>query len=272
MGDPEDETLKHKTESFLQDFFATGESLVRDLIHENERLRVAAGTQRPLPSDEEMTEEDEEVFRQLLGRLESLERECGEIRQVAGLVQQESGGYRERLEALEREHYHLAAMYVAGSQFHAASTFDEVLRTVTEILLNFVGIGTFTIYGHDETKNLLFPVAREGGDPAEREELTLDAPGVSEVVGLGRSWHSRAPRGATDDVLMHLPLVAGSRLTGIVRFETFLPQKSELVDADCGLLELVSERAGIGIETAWLRAHAEHVPMQRAAVEALVKP
>lgn len=269
MGEPEDATLKRKTESFLQEFFATGESLVRDLIEENERLRVAAGQGRELPNPE-FTEEDEEVLRKLVNRLEALERECGEIRQVAGLVQQESGGYRERLEALEREHYHLAAMYVAGSQFQSAATLEEVLRTVTEILLNFVGIGAFTIYGHDETKNALFPLAREGGDPEAMEELGLDAPGVAEVSGLGRAWHPRAPRGSTDGVLMHLPLVAGSRLTGMVRCESFLPQKSELVDADCGLLELLSDRAGIGIETAWLRAHADPVPMQRAAVEALV--
>jgi len=70
---------------------------------------------------------------------------------------------------------------------------------------------------------------------------------------------------------MHLPLVSGTRLVGVARIESFLPQKSEFVDTDYSLLELVSEHAGIGIETAWIRAHAREVPMQRGAVESLVR-
>ena len=71
-------------------------------------------------------------------------------------------------------------------------------------------------------------------------------------------------------VLMQLPLCSGTRLVGLVRIERLLPQKAELGDADGGLLELVSEHAGVGIETAWIRAHAREVPLQRAALERLV--
>jgi hypothetical protein len=55
-------------------------------------------------------------------------------------------------------------MYVAGLQFHSARTLAEVMQTITEILLNFVGIGAFTVFMLDEERQVLFPLAREGGD------------------------------------------------------------------------------------------------------------
>ena len=69
---------------------------------------------------------------------------------------------------------------------------------------------------------------------------------------------------------MTFPLFAGSRLLGVVRVEGFLTQKSEFTAADLELISLVSEHAGIGVENAWLRAHADDAPMARIAVEDLV--
>ncbi|MEM6994744.1 MAG: hypothetical protein AAF721_29795, partial [Myxococcota bacterium] len=121
-------SLREQTRNFLQEFFTKGEELVKDLIQENERLRrQTAGEAPAVPSAEAIIE-------RLVRQVEDLERECGEIRKLAGNMQQESGGYHTRLDDLEREHYHLAAMYVAGNQFHIASTIEEVLRTITEIL------------------------------------------------------------------------------------------------------------------------------------------
>ena len=71
-------------------------------------------------------------------------------------------------------------------------------------------------------------------------------------------------------MLLQLPLYAGTRLVGLVRVERLLPQKAGLDDGDSGLLELVSEHAGVGIETAWIRAHAQDVPLSRGALERLV--
>lgn len=265
--DVESPSLRDQTQAFLHEFFVKGQELIRELIEENERLRTT--TMVP-GSAAELSPTSAEMVGRLMRQVEELEHEAAEIRKIAGTVQSDAG-YRDRLQSLEDEHYHLAAMYVASGQFHAASTVDEVLRTSTEILLNFVGVGTFTLFVVDESRGVLFPLWREGGDPAERPELDRPTEGpIADALGIGRAWRPGDPMGVTDDALMHLPLYSGSRLVGVIRIESFLPQKHEFADTDFGLLELVSGHSGIGIENAWIRAHANAVPVERQAIEQLV--
>jgi hypothetical protein len=263
-------SLKGKTEDFLEVLFQKGEVLVRELIVENDRLRAQLESEGVVKTPTPQAAGRENIVDRLMQRVAVLEHECDEIRRLAGNVEAESGGYRSRLEVLEQEHYHLACMYVAGLQFHTAATVDEVLRTVTEILLNFVGVGKFTIYGVDEERRMLFPIMREGGDPAELDELPVMEGVLKELAGLGRSWKAGDPNFVTSDELMCLPLFGGTRLVGVARLESFLSQKTDFEDRDSSLLSLVSEHGGIGMETAWMRAHAKDVPLQREAVEQLV--
>lgn len=269
--DAESPSLRDQTQAFLHEFFVKGQELIRELIEENERLRNAMPT-ATVPATE-LSPTSAEMVGRLMRQVEALETEAAEIRRMAGSVQSEVG-YRERLQSLEDEHYNLAAMYVASGQFHGANTVDEVLRTVTEILLNFVGVGAFTLYAVDETRQVLFPLWREGGELSERSELPRPTEGpVADAIGIGRAWRAGDPMGAgsaDDEALMHLPLYSGPRLMGMLRLESFLPQKSAFADTDFGLLELISGHSGIGIETAWIRAHADPVSLERRAIEHLV--
>ncbi len=255
--------LRARTQAFLREFFAKGEELVRELIAENDRLRALG----PAPIEPDVVSAAVEGLGR---RIAALELECAELRRATAAVDGTSD-YRHRLDELEREHYRLATMYVAGSQFHSAATVDEVLRTLTEILLNFVGVGRFTFLAVDEERQILFPLVREGVDELVLAEVQLPASGpLAEVTALGGPWRVGAALGAGDGVLMHLPLYSGSRLVGVARIERFLPQKKRFDEADFGLLELMSEHAGIGIETAWIRAHAREVPLRRMDLERLV--
>ncbi len=259
-------SLRDQTQAFLHEFFVKGQELIRELIEENERLRTSMSSD----SDAELSPTSAEMVGRLMRQVEALESEAAEIRRMAGTVHGDIP-YRDRLQSLEDEHYHLAAMYVASGQFHGAGTVDEVLRTVTEILLNFVGVGAFTLFVMDEPRQVLFPLWREGGDPNERDEMSRPTEGaLADVLGIGRAWRAGDPMGATDEALLHLPLYSGTRLMGVICVESFLPQKSEFADTDFGLFELISGHSGIGIETAWIRAHAEEAPMERQAIEHLV--
>lgn len=260
-------SLQARTQDFLNEFFAQGQELVRDLIAENERLRAALEAAGRSGASEPTTD----VIVRLMTQIEELEAECAEIRRLAGSVQRESGDYRTRLDSLEKEHYNLAAMYVAGNQFNTAGTVDEVLRTITEILLNFVGVGRFTVFAMDEERQVLFPLIREGADLADCDEFAVPSEGpVAATLQASGPWRVGRPLGETDGALMHLPLVSGTRLVGFARLEQFLPQKQTFAESDFGLLELISEHSGVGIETAWIRAHAKDMPLGRVALEKLV--
>jgi len=264
-GDDQQPSLQARTQAFLQDFFAKGQQFVRELIEENDRLRsqdAAYSALRSTPAS---------LMMKLKQQIEHLEAECVEIRRLAGSVTQQSGSYRAQLDALEAEHHQLAAMHVTARQFHGATTIEEVIRTVTEVLLNFLGIGLFTIYLVDEERQILFPFHREGGDVEDRVEVKLPAEGaLAEVLGAQRPWRASGPRGSSSDVILQLPLVSGTRLVGLIRIEGFLPQKLALEDGDLALLEIVSEHSGISIESAWIRAHAEEVPFARRLLEEFV--
>lgn len=266
MSDAAGPTLQARTQAFLREFFAKGEQLVRELISENDRLRLVVSASDDDPGGAART--IERLFRQVA----ELEAECNELRRLSLGSREPGTGFRNRLDELEREHYRLAAMYVAGSQFHSATTVEEVLRTLTEILLNFVGAGRFSVYVVDEERQQLFPLLREGGELAELVELSLPGAGaLAAAVTRGGRWTADSPLGAEAGLLLQLPLFAGTRLVGLVRVERLLPQKSSLDETDHGLLELVSQHAGVGIETAWIRAHAQDAPLSRSALERLVR-
>ena len=93
---------------------------------------------------------------------------------------------------------------------------------------------------------------------------------MAAAMAVGRPWRAGDPMGSGDGALMCLPLYSGTRLQGVIRLESFLPQKSAFADTDYGLLELISGHSGIGIENAWIRAHAVEVPLERQAIEHLV--
>lgn len=258
-----------RTESSLQDFFGRGEVFVRQLIAENERLRSELTRTDPdrtgLPEATTAS-----VMESLVARITELEAEATAARSGAGnsaAVAEQA----QRIDQLENENYHLASMYVAGLQFHSARSLPDVIQTITEILLNFVGIGAFTVFVLDEERHVLFPLAREGGDIDACNEVPSNDNGpITAMIHRGRPWTRGDPAYADDVAIMYLPLVSNRRLVAVLRLETFLAQKPVFEDNDYSLLSMISEHAGIAIETAWIRAHAKAVALQRQAVEHLV--
>ncbi len=258
-----------RTESSLQDFFGRGEVFVRQLIAENERLRSELGQSDPdrsgLPEPTSAS-----VMESLVARIAELEHEC-EAARTADAATSAAAEQAQRIDQLENENYHLASMYVAGLQFHSARSLPDVIQTITEILLNFVGIGAFTVFVLDEERHVLFPLAREGGDIDACDEVPSNDNGpITAMIHRGRPWTRGDPAYADDTAIMYLPLVSNRRLVAVLRLESFLAQKPTFEDNDYSLLSMISEHAGIAIETAWIRAHAKAVALQRQAVEHLV--
>ncbi|MGB1016186.1 MAG: GAF domain-containing protein [Nannocystaceae bacterium] len=260
MKDSGQKNLKNKTEAFLQEFFGSGEIFVRQLILENERLR--RGLNAAVPGGEVPEIAPATVVEHLMQRVAELETE------IKG--RGEEAGYpllNARIEELENENYHLAAMYVACLQFHANKDPSEVLRTATEILLNFVGLGEFTVFLVDEERKVLFPVVREGGEVEEVEELPLAGSPLEKMLLRPKPW-SRGKSAYTDkQAMMYLPLVSGERLLSVIRLEGFLTQKSSFESNDYSLLAMISEHAGIALDSAWARVFSNAPPLTRSAVE-----
>lgn len=266
--EPSGTSLEARTQAFLAEFFNRGQELVRDLIEENEALRARL---QGLDSSKDPTGD---LVARLRKQISELEAECERMRRAAGNVEQESGGYRRRLEDLEVEHYHLAARQVSAEQLRRSTSLEEVVRATTEILLNLVGLGRFSILGIDRDRAVLFPLRIEGRPlPGETDidELALsESTPSTEAAAATQIW--QAPRDMPLDLSSTLvvPLVCGDRTLAVVEIVRFLPQKQEFTDHDLALLELISSESGAALDAAWTRAHAPEIPFSRSGVEELL--
>lgn len=266
-------SLEVRTQAFLAEFFDRGQELVRDLIYENEGLRTQ------LDGIEARPEVPSTVVARLRQRVSDLEAECERMRRLAGNVEKDAGGYRERLEELELAHYHLAARQVSAEQLRHAVSLEDVVRSTTEILLNLVGVGRFVIHGVDRSQSqspsTLFPLSLEGGDAQDTASPTERPLGEAGTIGAAALattfWQASTDTRRELTAPMAVPLVSGRVTVGVVELVRFLPQKKEFTDDDFALLELISSESGSALDAAWMRAHAQEVPFSRSGVEALLR-
>lgn len=262
-------SLEVRTQAFLAEFFDRGQELVRDLIHENEGLRTQ------LDGIESGPDVPSAVVNRLRQRVADLEAECERMRRLAGTVEKDAGGYRERLEELEVAHYHLAARQVSAEQLRHAVSLEDVVRSTTEILLNLVGVGRFVIHGIDPARSLLFPLRLEGRDAEDEADPSERPLSEAGTVGVAASattfWQASSDTRRELTASMAIPLVSGSVTVGVIELVRFLPQKKEFTDDDFALLELISSESGAALDAAWMRAHAQDVPFSRSGVEALLR-
>ncbi|MBK8264118.1 MAG: hypothetical protein IPK80_22620 [Nannocystis sp.] len=200
---------------------------------------------------------------------ESVATESSDVALAAAAARVEA--LQRQIAGLEAENYHLASVYIGLQQLHATRSLGDLLQALCEILLNFLGVGGFTILAIDEVRWVAFPLVREGGHIEEIDERVLASdPPLAAVAGLGRPWQGGDPMPGEYGVLFFLPLHSGARLCGIIAVESLLAQKDGISDDDLAVLAMLSEHAGLAFENLWLRAHAAQAPLSRHAIEELV--
>jgi hypothetical protein len=164
---PEESTegdLLQRRQEFFETFFKRGVEFTEELLRENERLRY-----RVLRLEEEVSAwqaqtTDPEV-RRLVDRVAELERERETLVKRFRTVEAQNRDFQERYSQIEREHSNLASLFVASHQLHSTFDLREVMQTIIEILINFVGAQVFVLYLVDEPSGELMPFVAEGAPP-----------------------------------------------------------------------------------------------------------
>jgi hypothetical protein len=145
---------------------------------------------------------------------------------------------RDRVLELEAENHHLASLYVASVQLHATLEPAQVVRTIVEILENFVGARTFALYLVDERAGRLRAVAVHNAEPA------LGEPGLGEQALAERPSYADLgappldPTRAAPPVVV--PLRLGRRAVGAIAVWELLSHKPALDDVDHRLFDLLA--------------------------------
>ncbi|TPV93837.1 MAG: GAF domain-containing protein [Myxococcales bacterium FL481] len=210
-------------------------------------------------------------LRSLADRMLALESDCREVRARASALRS-AFGHEPRSAPHSGAIGDVAAWrHVAANQFYRAATMRDVLRTLRDVLVNFLGVDRFTAFALDEPMRVLFPVATASDGSPRGVVVEIDRhPPLRAMAAVERAWRAGDPDYAMGPELMMLPLVSGARLLGAVRLERFLAPKRCFAESDAALLALVSEYAGIGLECTWTRSNAQQRPLRRETVERLV--
>jgi hypothetical protein len=260
-----DSGLRVKHEEFIKTFFKRGAEFAEELLRENERLRFRVLELEARVSAAELTGAPSEALRDLLTRIEALEKERQNLLRRSSFVEDENSDWKSRYADVERENSNLANLYVASYQLHSTLDLKEVIQIILEILLNFVGARRFALYLVDEAERTLYPIAAEGLDLSKVPPVRTGEGLIGQVVESGRPYHEGSLRPLALDLtrpVVVTPLHIKDAIVGAVVIWDFLQQKTALVDVDYELFNLLGAHAAGALQSAKRNAEAGGRPLR----------
>jgi nitrate/nitrite-specific signal transduction histidine kinase len=240
-------------EEFLSTF-KKGAEFTRELMAQNERLRGELVAIRDRQESAAQSPEQWTKLRhELLARIQMLEQECTSVRERLGEVEQENTHFARRYVEIEKENNNLANLYVASYQLHSTLDFDEVLRIITEIVINLVGAEVFAIYLLDEATGKLSVVASEGRPVDAFPDVGLGTGVLGQSVEDDEAYFSSADASEElSEPLVCVPLSVHGRPLGAIGVFSLLKQKSGFTPLDHELFDMLGGHAATAVFAARL--------------------
>lgn len=250
----EKEGLLKKAEEFLS-VFKKGEAFTKELLRENERLRFKLAELEGVLSSS-ATGAGEKI---LEARIAQLEGELSAIRERFSEVEEENKDFAAKYLEVEEENNNLANLYVASYQLHSTLDFNEVLKTVLEIIINLIGAEHFSIYLLEDKTNDLIPVAAEGVSFGELPKCRFGEGLIGGVAKSGESHFSEALNSGdgTSSPVVCIPLKIKEHVIGVIAIYSVLVQKKGFSHMDYELFNLLAGHAATAIFSSRLYTQSE---------------
>jgi len=161
-----------------------------------------------------------------------------------------------RVLELEELNGSMMSMYVSSFRLHATLSLDEVVSTIAEILVNFIGARAYAILLADDEGG--FDVVAEKNLDGRLPETGVEPRGVlAEVLGSKTAYVHTSDRPAREGVLAAVPLTMGRENVGALVVYELLAQKDRLLKNDVELLSLLGGHAASALVSAQLYARAD---------------
>jgi transcriptional regulator with GAF, ATPase, and Fis domain len=252
-----DSNLSKKADEFLQ-IFKRGEEFTKDLIKENERLRF-----RIAQLEESLSNAgSEEKIRLYEDRIKMIEEEMSSLLERYKKTEEENKDFATRYVDVEAENNMLANLYVASYQLHSTLDFNEVLRIVTEIIINLIGAGEFAIFLMDDKTNELIPVASEGLPSGEvLPKFKMGEGVIGRVAKGGESYFldNLTTPSAFDPAgpIVCIPLKIKEHVIGVISIYSLFEQKTSFSNIDYELFNLLAGHAATAVFSSKLFTQSE---------------
>lgn len=182
------------------------------------------------------------------------------LRTRVDALERENREFASRYVEIEEENNNLANLYVASYQLHSTLDFREVLRVITEIVINLIGAETFAIYLVDEKTSSLSAVASEGVTRDELPKVTLGKGRLGSVAESGQNhFPEEVNAGEIDWLEPHvcIPLKIKEKVIGVIAIYRFLEQKTRLHSVDYELFTLLAGHAATALFSSKLYSESE---------------
>ena len=251
--------MQVRADEFLQ-LFKKGAEFTQDLLKENERLRY-----RVFQLEEQLRKGDApaslaEENRILAARVAELEREKREILGRIRQIEAENNDFATRYVEIEEENNNLANLYIASYQLHSILDFDDVLKVITEIIINLIGAEEFAIMLTDENTGLLCAAASEGIPLDELPNVRPGEGAIGTIARTGESYFIEDPGGYERDLsnpMVCIPLKIKDQVIGVIVIYKLLVQKNAFVPVDYELFTLLAGHAATAIFSSRLYSESE---------------
>ncbi len=255
-SEPKDLLTRRK--KLLETYFENGRQIASELVLEIDGVRKRIQELETENVSLRMQLKSDHAIRELIIKIEALEGERNGLLSRSAEVERQAQHEVARAAAVEQELSNLASLYVANAQLHATLDPREVVQTIGQLILQFVGAGSYAVYLVDGDR--LIPVACEGIAPGE-----LRAETIGEGL-VGAAFLTNDVLRVTDDSppptpQVLVPLRVGDSRVGVVAIYALLEQKAELADADFEMLRMLATQGASALVGAqFYAAAAGHVP------------
>jgi hypothetical protein len=258
---PED---KKEWAQFFKQMFKEGEKFTEDLLKENERLR-----QRNAFLEHEITLKSatgHSDSSQLKTKLEILEDERNRLRdELSSLkrrlkqVEKENANFTTQYMEIERQNSNFASLYVASYQLHSTIDFKEIIKVISDIVINLIGAEYFGVYLYESKIESLVLTSSEGLEEPIGSKIELRDNLMSQVAASGELYiDPEIPEpGDYERPIALLPLISSDDLVGMLAIHKLLVQKDGFEPIDMELFSLLGAHAGTALLAAQICAQVQ---------------
>lgn len=254
---PED--LKKERDAFIEQFFRKGAQFSEELLAENKRLREKMAELEAENQKLRTQLASDTAIRELLAKIEELEAEKQLLTSRSTQMEAATSNYSQRFNAIEEELANLANLYVATSQIYSGYSVRAVIRTLKELLSQFLGAASFTVYLVGPEQKELVAVATEGVTRSDVATVSAKSGLIADVFDAGKmqiQTTGDTSQGTREHPAALIPLRLDTFTVGVIAIFATLPQKTEFGHVDHELFKMLSDHAGPALISARLFTEA----------------
>ncbi len=255
--------LIKERESFVRSFLKKGVEYTEHLLQENAQLRDEYALLQADNARLRAQVASDDAIRDLLRTVEKLESERNALLAHSTELEEKRIEHQGRHDEIEQEVNDLANLYIASYQLGASLSLRRVVRHLRDMCGQLVGAHGFVIYAIDTKEQsdgpVAYPIAFEQLDPASIAPIPVGVGPVGEacLTGIPRireDGSENFTQGSHDNPVAVIPMISDGKPVGAISVITLLEQKSQWMNVDRELFQLLGAQAGTALIAANLYA------------------